>query len=241
MPRTLFISDLHLAAGRSAASEALFAFLEREAARCDALYVLGDLFEYWIGDDDLGDPFNASIAQALARTAARGVQIFFMHGNRDFLVGKEFCRVAGATLLDDPHRVELHGRSAVVMHGDTLCTDDHDYQNWRRTARSLQWQRDFLAASIDERRERILALREKSREVIQAKPAEIMDVNDGAVREALRAHKVNLLIHGHTHRPAHHKLEVDGQSCERWVLPEWYGRGGYLVADATGLKLEFLS
>jgi UDP-2,3-diacylglucosamine hydrolase len=240
MPRTLFISDLHLAAERPAATAAFFGLLAREGAQAQAIYILGDLFEYWIGDDDLGDPFNTSVAQALARTAARGVKLFYMHGNRDFLIGRDFCRAARMTPLEDPHRIELQGRDAILMHGDTLCTDDHDYQSWRRTARSSEWQRDFLAASISERRERILALREKSKELIQAKPAEIMDVNDGAVRNAMRAHDVNLLIHGHTHRPAHHRLEVDGRACDRWVLPEWYGHGGYLVADSTGLKLEFL-
>ncbi len=240
MPRTLFISDLHLAAERPAATAAFFAFLAREAAQAQAIYILGDLFEYWIGDDDLGDPFNTSVAQALARTAARGVKLFYMHGNRDFLIGRDFCRAARMTHLEDPHRIGLLGRDAILMHGDTLCTDDHDYQSWRRTARASEWQRDFLAASASERRKRILALREKSKEVIQAKPAEIMDVNDGAVRDAMRAHDVNLLIHGHTHRPAHHMLEVNGKACDRWVLPEWYGRGGYLVAESAGLKLEML-
>lgn len=240
MPRTLFISDLHLAAERPAAAEAFLGFLARETSQAQAIYILGDLFEYWIGDDDLVDPFNASVAQALARTAARGVKLFFMHGNRDFLVGEAFCREAGVALLEDPHRIELHGRDAILMHGDTLCTDDYDYQSWRRIARSAEWQRDFLAASMGERRSRILALREKSREVILAKPAEIMDVNQGAVRGALREHKVDLLIHGHTHRPAHHTLDVEGKACDRWVLPEWYGRGGFLVADASGLRLETL-
>ena len=240
MPRTLFISDLHLAAERPAAAAAFYGFLAREASQSQAIYILGDLFEYWLGDDDLGEPFNASVAQALARTAARGVKLYFMHGNRDFLIGREFCRDAGAALLGDPHRMELQGRNAILMHGDTLCTDDHDYQNWRRIARSAEWQRDFLAAPVTERRERILALRERSKEAIPAKPAEIMDVNDGAVRGALREHQVDLLIHGHTHRPAHHRLDVDGKDCDRWVLPEWYGRGGYLVADASGLRLETL-
>lgn len=233
MPRTLFISDLHLAAGRPAASEALFAFLEREAARCDALYVLGDLFEYWIGDDDLGDPFNASIAQALARTAARGVRVFFMHGNRDFLVGDRFCREAGAVLLTDPTVID----DTLLMHGDTLCTDDLDYQAWRRTARSAAWQREFLGKSIALRREAVVGLRVKSKEVIQAKPAEIMDVNDGAVREAFGRHGVDRLIHGHTHRPGRHALQVDGRRCERWVLPDWYGRGGYLELAKGAARL----
>jgi UDP-2,3-diacylglucosamine hydrolase len=240
MPRTLFVSDLHLAAERPAAVAAFFGFLAREASQSQAIYILGDLFEYWIGDDDLGDPFNASIAQALARTAARGVNLHFMHGNRDFLIGREFCRMAGLTLLADPHRIGLNGRDAILMHGDTLCTDDHDYQSWRRIARSAEWQREILAESIVERRERVLELREKSRQAIRVKPAEIMDANDGAVRDALREHKVDLLIHGHTHRPAHHSLDVVGKACDRWVLPEWYGRGGYLVSDSSGLRLESL-
>jgi UDP-2,3-diacylglucosamine hydrolase len=240
MPRTLFISDLHLAAGRPAATAALFDFLAREESQAQAIYILGDLFEYWVGDDDLGDPFNASIAQALARAAAHGVKLFLMHGNRDFLIGEAFCRAAGATLLDDPHRIELQGRGAILMHGDTLCIDDHDYQNWRRTARSGEWQTRFLSGSLAERHTQIQTLRERSKQAIQAKPVEIMDVNVGAVRDAMRAHKVNLLIHGHTHRPTHHTLDVDGKACDRWVLPEWYGRGGYLVADSSGLKLEYL-
>jgi UDP-2,3-diacylglucosamine hydrolase len=123
------------------------------------------------------------------------------------------------------------------MHGDTLCTDDHDYQNWRRTARSVAWQRDFLAKSIPERRAAVMGLREKSIEVVKAKPADIMDVNDDAVREAFRRHDVRRLIHGHTHRPGRHALKIDGRACERWVLPDWYGRGGYLALDSRGAKL----
>ena len=149
-------------------------------------------------------------------------------------------RTALEAPIDDPHRLELHGRSTVLMHGDTLCTEDLDYQNWRRIARSAEWQREFLSLPLAQRHQRVQALRERSSRAILAKPAEIMDVNDGAVREAMRTHDVDLLIHGHTHRPAHHRLEVDGKPCERWVLPEWYGRGGYLVAEAGGLRLETL-
>lgn len=123
------------------------------------------------------------------------------------------------------------------MHGDTLCTDDADYQGWRATARSETWQKEFLAKSLPERRDTIEALRAKSKAVVQAKPAEIMDVNEVAVREAFRVHGVSLMIHGHTHRPAKHEHEVDGRPCQRWVLPDWYGRGGYLVLDAVGARL----
>ncbi len=233
--RALFISDLHLSGERPATSQQFFRFLGDEAARAQALYILGDLFEYWIGDDELdapaGDPLGREVAQGLRRLAERGIELYFMHGNRDFLLGAGFGAAAGAAFLDDPRVVEIGGEPTLLMHGDTLCTDDHDYQNWRRTARSAEWQREFLAKPLPERRQTVLGLREKSKEVIQAKPAAIMDVNAGAVREAFRAHGVRRLIHGHTHRSARHQLEVDGRSCERWVLPDWYGPGGYLSVD----------
>jgi UDP-2,3-diacylglucosamine hydrolase len=191
--------------------------------------VLGDLFEYWIGDDDVAEPFNAIVAGFFRRLTQGGTALYFMHGNRDFLVGDAFATATGARLLEDPAVLDLEPRT-LVMHGDTLCTDDLDYQSWRRTARSPDWQRSFLARSLPERRTAVKGMRERSREVIGAKPAEIMDVNEDAVREALRRHGVSRLIHGHTHRPGHHLLEVDGRQCERWVLPDWYGPGGYLEA-----------
>jgi UDP-2,3-diacylglucosamine hydrolase len=224
LARSLYISDLHLSDERPEANERFFAFMEDPAASADALYVLGDLFEYWVGDDDLDDPFNAVIAGFFRRFAAPGRKLYLLHGNRDFLVGERFARETGAQLLADP---ALLG-DTLLMHGDTLCTDDQDYQSWRRTARSEPWQREFLAKSLAERRRVVRGLREKSKEVIQAKAAEIMDVNEQAVREALRRHGATRLIHGHTHRPGHHTLDVDGRRCERWVLPDWYGPGGFL-------------
>jgi UDP-2,3-diacylglucosamine hydrolase len=235
--RALFISDLHLADDRPAANEAFIAFLEGEARAADALYILGDFFEYWIGDDDLAEPFNAVIAGLLRALTRKGVALSLMHGNRDFLIGQSFCDATGARLLDDPAVVELDGVRTLLMHGDTLCTDDHDYQAWRRTARDPAWQASFLAKSLDERRGTIVQLREKSKAVIQAKPAEIMDVNEDAVREALRRHRVCRLVHGHTHRAGHHSLELDGARCERWVLPDWYGPGGYLEIAAGRPRL----
>jgi UDP-2,3-diacylglucosamine hydrolase len=155
-----------------------------------------------------------------------------MHGNRDFLMGERFCAATGAQLLADPTVVELDGEKTLLMHGDTLCTDDLDYQRWRETARSPQWQREFLGKPLDERRLAVHGLREKSKEVIQAKPADIMDVAESAVQDAFRRSGVARLVHGHTHRAGHHRLEVDGRSRERWVLPDWYGPGGYLeIAD----------
>ena len=224
----LFISDLHLSEERPAANERFIGFLEGEARSALALYILGDFFEYWIGDDDLEAPFHAVIAGLLRGLTRQGVPVYLMHGNRDFLLGEGFCRATGAVLLPDPSLVDVGGEKTLLVHGDTLCTDDHDYQAWRRVARSEQWQREFLAKPREERRRMILGLRDKSKAVIQAKPAEIMDVNDGAVVDALRAHGVRRLVHGHTHRAGRHEHGVDGRRCERWVLPDWYGRGGYL-------------
>jgi UDP-2,3-diacylglucosamine hydrolase len=234
---SLFVSDLHLSEERPEANERLIAFVEDTAREAAALYVLGDLFEYWIGDDDLGEPFNAVMAGFFASLVQGGVPLFLMHGNRDFLMGERFCRATGAQLLADPAVVDLGGVKTLLMHGDTLCTDDLDYQGWRRTARSPQWQREFLSQPLEARRRTVGALRDKSREVIQAKPTEIMDVNDEAVRQAFRRHGVTRLVHGHTHRPGQHGLDVDGRRCERWVLPDWYGRGGYLEVSGTKARL----
>ncbi|MGE5639978.1 MAG: UDP-2,3-diacylglucosamine diphosphatase [Clostridia bacterium] len=238
MASSLFISDLHLSEERPAANETFFGFIEEKASRAAALYILGDLFEYWIGDDDLGEPFNAVIAGFLRNLSREGVSLFLLHGNRDFLMGPAFAAATGAALLDDPARITAGGTPAALFHGDTLCTDDVDYQGWRRTARSAAWQDDFLSKPLSERRDIIQGLRQKSRAVIQAKPAEIMDVNDAAVQQAFREQRVSRIIHGHTHRPGRHVHEVDGRRCERWVLPDWYGPGGYLeVPDAGKPKL----
>jgi UDP-2,3-diacylglucosamine hydrolase len=239
--QALFISDLHLSAERPQANEQFFRFLAEEARRAQALYVLGDLFEYWAGDDELqqpgGDPLAGEVAAAFNALAKRGVRISVMHGNRDFLIAGDFCNAAGAALLADPSVVEFNGTRSLLMHGDTLCTDDRDYQDWRRTARSAPWQGAFLAKPLAARHAELGSLREKSKRVIAVKPAEIMDVNADAVRDAFRRHGVRRMIHGHTHRPARHEIEVDGARCERWVLPDWYGRGGYLALDDVGPRL----
>jgi UDP-2,3-diacylglucosamine hydrolase len=239
--QALFISDLHLSAERPAANEQFFRFLADEAARAQALYVLGDLFEYWAGDDELrdpaGDPLAGKVAAAFRNLARRGVQLAVMHGNRDFLIAGEFCAASGVHLLADPSVAEINGTRILLMHGDTLCTDDRDYQTWRGTARSAAWQRDFLAQPLAARHAAIRGLREKSKAVIAAKPADIMDVNADTVREAFRRHGVRRMVHGHTHRPARHEVDVDGAACERWVLPDWYGRGGYLALDDVGPRL----
>ena len=233
----LFISDLHLTEERPEANERFIELLEDPGRAADALYILGDFFEYWIGDDDLGQPFNAVIAGLLKDLTRRGVKLYLMHGNRDFLIGEGFCKATGATLLQDPTVASIGGVKTLLVHGDTLCTDDVEYQAWRRKARDPAFQVAFLAKPLDERRQQVNQMREKSKQVVQGKTAEIMDVNDDAVRQAMRAHGVRRLIHGHTHRPGRHALEVDGERAERWVLPDWYGRGGYLTVDARGPKL----
>jgi len=233
---SLFISDLHLTEERPEANERFIGFLEDKARGADALYILGDFFEYWIGDDDIAEPFNAVVA-GLLRDISRKRKLYLMHGNRDFLIGERFCDATGAQLLQDPTVAEVEGVKTLLMHGDTLCTDDVDYQAWRRTARNPAFQADFLSKSLPERRRLILQMREKSKEVVQGKPAEIMDVNGDAVREVLRRHDVRRLIHGHTHRPGRHAIEVDGRRCERWVLPDWYGRGGYIEVGRAGPRL----
>ena len=234
---SLFISDLHLTEERPEANERFIDLLEGKARAADALYILGDFFESWIGDDDLEAPFNAVIAGLLGALSRGGVPLYLMHGNRDFLVGERFCAATGAKLLDDPSVHEIQGVRTLLMHGDTLCTDDLDYQNWRRISRSEAWQREFLAEPLSERRRAIVGMREKSKEVVQAKPADIMDVNDAAVMQAMRAHGVTRLVHGHTHRPGRHALTIDGRPAERWVLPDWYGRGGYLEIGRRAPKL----
>jgi len=230
----LFISDLHLAAERPEANERFFGFMEGKARGVAALYVLGDLFEAWIGDDDIVERFNAVIVGFFAALTKSGTPLFLMHGNRDWLIGERFCRETGGKLLPDPTVVDIDGTPTLLMHGDTLCTDDTEYQAWRRKALDPAFQGMFLSKSLEERRAMSAMMREKSKEVIAGKPAEIMDVNAGAVREAFQKHGVSRLIHGHTHRPGRHELEVDGRRCERWVLPDWYGRGGYL--EVSGAK-----
>ncbi|MGP1675615.1 MAG: UDP-2,3-diacylglucosamine diphosphatase [Burkholderiales bacterium] len=233
---TLFISDLHLCAGRPQSSRSFFGFLEREARSARSLYILGDLFEYWVGDDDLDDPFNAAVVAALARLVAGGVPTYLMHGNRDFVIGEAFARASGVTLLPDPTLIELHGRSVLLMHGDTLCTLDLEYQAFRREARGQTWISNLLHQPLAERKAAVEALRRKSEQEKRGKPAEIMDVAPAEVEAVLRRHGYPRLIHGHTHRPARHVHTVDGHACERWVLADWYQGGSYLVCDASGCR-----
>lgn len=242
--RILLVADLHLSEERPHTNQRFFRLLREEVEGAGALYVLGDLFESWIGDDDLdplsGSAFNREVVAALAEVPRQGTPLFLMRGNRDFLMGERLCLDAGASLLEDPTVADIAGVRTLLMHGDTLCTDDVDYQAWRATARSEPWQEQFLSRPLVERRAIARDLRDKSRTMTRSKAPEIMDVNDAAVRDALRKAGVQRLIHGHTHRPAAHRLEVDGAPCERWVLPDWYGTGGYLeIRDGTPRLVRF--
>lgn len=233
---SLIISDLHLATERPRVVEQFSAFLSTAVTDAHALYVLGDLFEYWVGDDDLDDPLNTSVAEAFSGLAPAGTAVYFMHGNRDLLVGQRFARRARATLLDDPTLINLHGTPTLLMHGDTLCTDDLEYQKFRAYARHPQNQARFLAQPVPARHAEMEALRARSESAKQGKTAEIMDVNEQAVEQALREAGYPRLIHGHTHRPGRHVHRVDGHDCERWVLGDWYEKGSYLRCDESGCR-----
>ncbi|MHB8667381.1 MAG: UDP-2,3-diacylglucosamine diphosphatase [Burkholderiales bacterium] len=233
---TLFISDLHLCAGRPQSNRSFFDFLERIARSARALYILGDLFEYWVGDDDLADPFNATVVAALSQLAGSGVPAYLMHGNRDFVIGDAFARASRVTLLPDPTLLSLYGQQTLLMHGDTLCTLDSDYQAFRREARSQSWISGLMRQPLAERKAGIEALRRKSEQEKRGKPAEIMDVAPAEVEATLRRYGYPRLIHGHTHRPARHVHTVDGNICERWVLADWYQGGSYLACDASGCR-----
>jgi len=237
MAHAIFISDLHLCAERPHINQQFFDFIGHTAPQAGALYILGDLFEYWVGDDDLADPLNASVAEALRTLGTKGTAVCLMHGNRDLLIGREFAQRCGAELISDPTLLDLHGTRTLIMHGDTLCTDDAAYQKFRTYAHNPGNQAQFLALPLAARREKILGLRAESERSKQDKSNEIMDVSQGAVAEILRSHGYPRLIHGHTHRPARHVHVVDGHTCERWVLNDWYQRGGYLRCDASDCQL----
>lgn len=237
---TLFISDLHLCAARPQITRIFFAFLDREARAAEALYILGDLFEYWAGDDDMREGFNAEVCGALARLGAHGVPTHFIHGNRDFLIGDEFAAGTGITVLEEPITVPIAGSPTLLLHGDVMCTDDLAYQQFRRQVRSEQWQRQFLGLPLATRKQKIEEVRQLSESAKQSKAAEIMDVNAGAVAETFRRHDYVRMIHGHTHRPAQHWHEVDGRRCERWVLADWYEGGSYLACDESGCHAVML-
>jgi UDP-2,3-diacylglucosamine hydrolase len=239
VPAVAFISDLHLAPEDPAITRRFLAFVEAMVGRLQRLYILGDLFEIWIGDDELDAPFQAGIAGALRTLVDSGTPVAIMHGNRDFLLGPAFMAASGASLLPDPSRIDLFGVPTLLMHGDSLCIDDQPYQDFRRQVRDPAWQRAFLAQPIETRRAIARQYRADSRDAQTGKTMTILDVNPGAVAEAFLDSGCARMIHGHTHRPARHESTVENGVRERWVLPDWYGEGGYLICDPSGCRLNF--
>lgn len=236
----LFISDLHLSAERPQITRLFFDFLRRTAPRASRLYILGDLFDAWAGDDDLDEPLNREVVAALRAVGQSGVELYLMHGNRDFLFGNKFAGACGAKLLPDPTLIELFGRPTLLMHGDLLCTDDIAYQNFRAKVRHPLVQALFRMQPLTLRKRIVSKLRSTSESAKSGKSEVIMDVSPETVERVLREHGYPRLIHGHTHRPAQHVHYVDGRQCERWVLSDWYESGSYLKCDTEGCRSVLL-
>jgi len=234
---TLFISDLHLCASRPQMTAVFLQFLQNTATQANALYILGDLFEYWAGDDDVDNSHHQALIAGFHQLATTGVNIYFMHGNRDFLISENFCNSANITLLQDPTLITLYGKKVLLSHGDDLCTDDIAYQKFRLQVRDSTWQANFLNQPLQLRKNQIEVIRLRSEQEKSHKSAEIMDVNEEAVAHLLKAYNYpELLIHGHTHRPNQHYIQLDGHTITRWVLDDWYEQGSYLVCDKNGYK-----
>ncbi|MDP3815000.1 UDP-2,3-diacylglucosamine diphosphatase [Pseudomonas sp.] len=233
----LLISDLHLEQERPDISRAFLHFLKTRAVQAEALYILGDFFEVWIGDDAIS-PFQRSIAQALRQLSDGGTRIYLMHGNRDFLIGKAFCREAGCTLLRDPSLVELGGEQVLLMHGDSLCTQDVGYMKLRRLLRNPLSLFILRHLPLATRHQLARKLRNESRAQTRMKASDIVDVTPDEVPRIMAAHGVRTLIHGHTHRPAVHALTLDGQPARRIVLGDWDRQGWALQVDTQGFRLE---
>lgn len=234
---TLFVSDLHLAAQRPELAEAFLAFLGGPARQASAVYVLGDLFDAWIGDDDLDQPEWQPVFDGLRKLSDSGVALSIQHGNRDFLLGPAFAARCRARLMPEVEIATIENQPTLLLHGDQLCTDDRAYLAWRKEARNPAWQARFLALPLEERRQLAADLRATSMLEKAAKPMAIMDVNEAAVNAALRAAACTRMIHGHTHRPGRHEHSVDGRCCERWVLADWRLPGGYLRCEGEAATL----
>ncbi|WP_408950694.1 UDP-2,3-diacylglucosamine diphosphatase [Lysobacter sp. Hz 25] len=241
---TLFISDLHLDAERPQITELFGRFVREEARGADALYILGDLFEAWVGDDDPSET-GAFVAHELKALADSGVPVYFIRGNRDFLLGQDYARRAGMTVLPDPAVVSLYGHPTLIGHGDLLCTDDVAYQQFRAQTRHPAWQAQFLSQPLAAR----LAFAQQARAASKAHQAglrddgrmeTITDVSPATVAETFACYGIDRMIHGHTHRPAVHELDVAGRACRRIVLGDWYEQGSVLRVDRDGARLQTL-
>ena len=232
--QTIFLSDIHLCESRPSITDAFVSFLNKVTNEVDALYILGDLFEYWIGDDSNQ---HENVIEALKKLTNRHIQVFLMHGNRDFLIGSAFEKKTGAVLLHDPILVEIYGKKILLCHGDTLCTDDIEYQSFRDKIRSESWKNEFLKKSLSERVSIANEFRKESELNKKKKSLEIMDVNlDEVNRTLIQFNYPNFLIHGHTHRPNQHSINLDGHQIQRIVLGDWYEQGSYLILSAQGIE-----
>ena len=233
---TLFVSDVHLNDARANIVRAFLEFLDQKARHADALFILGDLFDAWLGDDD-DNPPHVEISDALAALTATGLPVSVVQGNHDFLLGEKFAQSSGCALLDDHTVIDVYGISTLIMHGDTLCTRDVDYQNFRKMTRDPIVQETFLSMSLDERAEKAANIRRETQKDVALKTDEIMDVTPEAVDEVMRKHEVRHLIHGHTHRPAIHEFTLDDRDATRIVLGDWYHQDSVLIWDETGHRL----
>lgn len=243
-PVALFVSDVHLQEALPHTTQAFIDFLRLWATKARQLYLLGDLFEYWAGDDDLATPYNRQIVSVIREVSDAGVAVFWIPGNRDFLAGQDFAHAAGLTLLPDPSVVGIAGQRLVLTHGDAYCTDDHAYMAFREKVRQADWQRDFLAMPLAQRKAIIAGMRSDSREAQRSKAYEIMDVNAAAVTSLFENSGATVMVHGHTHRPATHEHQANGGKRVRHVLPDWDcdiepARGGWLVLNADGSFQRF--
>ncbi len=232
----LFASDLHLSSATPDLNAAFLHLLEGRARDARRLFLLGDIFEVWVGDEDADLPEHRPIIAALRALSNAGTDIHVLPGNRDFLLGAGFTAATGATLHGDWLLCDTAGRQALLMHGDTLCTDDLPYQQFRRMVRNADWQAAFAARPLSERHAIAADLRRRSQQAVAGKTEELMDANGEAIAAVLRHHECTLLIHGHTHRPAHHTLEVDAVACDRWVIADWRDRACWLEADDHDLR-----
>jgi UDP-2,3-diacylglucosamine hydrolase len=233
--RALFISDIHLSRDEAGISALFFDFLEKRASDSHSLYILGDLFDAWAGDDDLSDPFNQQVISALRRLSESGTTLSIMHGNRDFLMGQRFFEAAGATFIPDPHVVEICGKRTLLTHGDALCIADTEYQSFRKMVRQPSWQSEFLSQPLSRRKEIISGLRAQSERMKREKEGEIMDVDSDAAEMLLKEYGCSRMIHGHTHKPGRHEIRC----AERWVTGDWHPDGAIFLTCEAG-EIGFL-
>lgn len=237
MKDIIFISDLHLAPERSEIIDLFIRFIHDVAAGSEKLYILGDFLEYWIGDDDKAEGLQPAF-DALKTLSNTETEIFFMHGNRDFLVGSDLAKRCGFSIIEDPATENINNKKTLLMHGDSLCTDDIEYQKFRTMVRDKKWQHAQLSKPLSEREQIARSLREQSQQAIAQKATDIMDVNLNAVIEVMKKYETPLLIHGHTHRPAIHHLDINGQPAKRVVLGDWYRKGSYLKVNENDMALS---